>query len=495
MIKNERQYRITQARAQEFAEALDMLDATPVADADIHPILLQARRDATRSQHDDLIAQLQAYEALAEGRTLVLELASLDELPIALIKARIASGLTQRDLADRLGLKPQQIQRYEATDYAAANLSRIQDVADALGVSVREEVFLPNPRFTLRDLWMSVSNLGFSKDFILRRLVPRQLRNRVEAVEAGGSEPVGEASVASQVAAFVARTVGLSASAILGPRRLALDLAAVHTARFRASQSAHEDRLSAYTVYAHVLALLTLEVTRHLDVEPVPEEPIDVHDAIVERYGRVTFEAALDYAWSLGVPVLPLDDPAAFYGACWRIGGRNVVVLKHKTDSHARWLFDLLHELRHAAEDPDRDELAVIEETPLSLERVGDDREDRADDYAEEVIFGGRADDIAQICVHRSGGQVNRLKRVVMEVSDEENVDQGALANYLAHRLDDENGVDWWGAAQNLQTDTPPAWDVARDAFLARVRLSGLNEFDRDLLLRALEARELEAAA
>jgi len=42
----------------------------------------------------------------------VLELESLAELPEALIRARIAVGLTQKGLAGRLGLKEQQVQRY-----------------------------------------------------------------------------------------------------------------------------------------------------------------------------------------------------------------------------------------------------------------------------------------------------------------------------------------------------------------------------------------------
>ena len=35
----------------------------------------------------------------------------------------------------RLGLKEQQIQRYEATDYASASLTRTREVAGALGAS------------------------------------------------------------------------------------------------------------------------------------------------------------------------------------------------------------------------------------------------------------------------------------------------------------------------------------------------------------------------
>ena len=44
-------------------------------------------------------------------------------------------GFSQKDLAQRLGLKEQQIQRYEATGYASASLARIQEIIEALGVN------------------------------------------------------------------------------------------------------------------------------------------------------------------------------------------------------------------------------------------------------------------------------------------------------------------------------------------------------------------------
>jgi transcriptional regulator with XRE-family HTH domain len=49
-------------------------------------------------------------------------------------------------LAQRLGLKKQQVQRYEATRYAGVSLERVQQVADALGVKIREQVFSPVAR-------------------------------------------------------------------------------------------------------------------------------------------------------------------------------------------------------------------------------------------------------------------------------------------------------------------------------------------------------------
>ena len=40
-------------------------------------------------------------------------------------------------------MESQQIQRYEAKRYAGASLQRIQAVAEALGMTIREQVVLP----------------------------------------------------------------------------------------------------------------------------------------------------------------------------------------------------------------------------------------------------------------------------------------------------------------------------------------------------------------
>jgi transcriptional regulator with XRE-family HTH domain len=92
---------------------------------------------------EELHEELATYEALRGGQVRVLELESLAELPEALIRARIAVGLTQKELAQRLRLKEQQIQRYEATRYAGVSLERIRAVGEALGVTIREQVILP----------------------------------------------------------------------------------------------------------------------------------------------------------------------------------------------------------------------------------------------------------------------------------------------------------------------------------------------------------------
>ena len=67
---------------------------------------------------------------------------SLDGLADA-FQDRIVAGFTQ-ELAQKLGLKKQQVQRYEATKYATANLERLQAIATALEVQVRTEVAFAN---------------------------------------------------------------------------------------------------------------------------------------------------------------------------------------------------------------------------------------------------------------------------------------------------------------------------------------------------------------
>lgn len=141
MISNEREYRITKAAVEDFERSLVGIEER---NDDLHPLLRKAMREGTESQLEELREQLAEYDALRRGHIAVLELDSLENLPTALIQGRIAAGLTQKELATRLGLKEQQIQRYEATRYAGASLSRIQTVENALGLKIHLRVVLRN---------------------------------------------------------------------------------------------------------------------------------------------------------------------------------------------------------------------------------------------------------------------------------------------------------------------------------------------------------------
>lgn len=132
MISNERQYRITRAQAARFSQALRAIREGRGEATETHPLIAKAQEEAISSQLADLQRELHEYESLKAGEFPLDRLSAVDELPTVLIKARISQGLSQKALAERIGLKEQQIQRYEATDYASASLSRIREVASAL---------------------------------------------------------------------------------------------------------------------------------------------------------------------------------------------------------------------------------------------------------------------------------------------------------------------------------------------------------------------------
>ena len=132
MISNERQYRITRAQAARFSQALRAIREGRGEAAGAHPLIAKAQEEAINSQLADLRGELHEYESLKAGEFPLDRLSAVEELPTVLIKARISQGLSQKALAERIGLKEQQIQRYEATDYASASLSRIREVASAL---------------------------------------------------------------------------------------------------------------------------------------------------------------------------------------------------------------------------------------------------------------------------------------------------------------------------------------------------------------------------
>lgn len=143
MITNERQFKITRSKARDLAAALSGLNAGANQQPKVHPRLVQAQREALESQLRDLDRELAEYESLKRTGPTCITLESFDELPEGLIRARIAAGLSQRALAERLGLTAQQIQRYEAERYRSASYHRLCEVSRALGIRIRNEILFP----------------------------------------------------------------------------------------------------------------------------------------------------------------------------------------------------------------------------------------------------------------------------------------------------------------------------------------------------------------
>ena len=137
MITNERQYQISKAQVAKFRAAIDTPDSTTRT---LHPRARKALREAAQSQLDDLLAEVADYEQLRDGQLTSITAESIADLAPALIKARIMRKWTQKELADKLEVAEQQVQRYEATQYKGVSVERLQAVADALRLRVREVI-------------------------------------------------------------------------------------------------------------------------------------------------------------------------------------------------------------------------------------------------------------------------------------------------------------------------------------------------------------------
>jgi transcriptional regulator with XRE-family HTH domain len=470
MITNDVQYRTAKAQVHRLSRLLDDVHHRPLDDGG--KIKRQLELDAVGGQIDELQSQLHEYDALREGHAEVGTLTSVDDLPRLLVRARIAGGLSQRELAARLGLKEQQIQRYEATQYASASLSRLRDVAAVLGVGGEE---VPESVPTSKAVVKRLTDLGLDSAFVRRRLAPAAMRDRVDGKT--------ETGLLIDLASRIGRVFGMDTGSLLAGAQVRPDPRVLAAASFKLPKTTDRDRVAAYTVYCHYLALVLLQATTDLSKRPVPETAAAFRSAWQQAGSLGSFKDLLSFVWDLGIPVLPLADSGAFHAAVWRASARDVIVVKQGHRNASRWTFDLLHEIGHVLGDLADSDGSVIDGDDTSL----DESEQRANHFAGDVLLNGRAEAIVEICVQQAHGSVERLKATVPRVAAAQGVDVGALANYLAFRLSMQD-VNWWGAATNLQPGGDDPWEVCRDMLVERANLSSLNPLDRELLSKALVA-------
>src|SRR5712664_808641 len=105
MITTERQNRITKAELAKLRTAIESFDMQETIASTGDKVLAEAQLQALESEREVLSDQLKEYEALKSGAVEILEADTLGDLPDLLVRARIAKGLSQRQLGERLGLK------------------------------------------------------------------------------------------------------------------------------------------------------------------------------------------------------------------------------------------------------------------------------------------------------------------------------------------------------------------------------------------------------
>lgn len=90
------------------------------------------------SFHAQLVDEVDSYESLKRGEFDALK--NFEGLGRLLIALRIYKGLTQSQLAQKLGIDASQISRDERNEYHGITVERASRILDAMGVELRSSV-------------------------------------------------------------------------------------------------------------------------------------------------------------------------------------------------------------------------------------------------------------------------------------------------------------------------------------------------------------------
>ena len=182
MIYSDKQRRISNRELEKLRVAISGANATRTEQA----WLLEAERRAIRSEIVKLEADIAHYDLLKAGEIGSEKSFALESLPTMLVEARIAAGMSQTKLAELLGVKPQQIQRYEASGYMGASLARLVEVSAILDVKI-EGLFESEPR-----KHGTVLSWDKASDVAWQRLPIKEMKERGWFELPRGRDPVQE---------------------------------------------------------------------------------------------------------------------------------------------------------------------------------------------------------------------------------------------------------------------------------------------------------------
>jgi|SRR5665213_3369477 len=143
MIRNETEYQEASNRLAEERERLVdhrmRLKQAGLSDEEIKRVI-----DPMESFHLQLSEEVESYERLK--RREFEELENFRGFGHLLISLRIAKGVSQRELAKRLGVHESQVSRDERNEYFGITLDRAVKILDALDVKLHTKVEIEPPR-------------------------------------------------------------------------------------------------------------------------------------------------------------------------------------------------------------------------------------------------------------------------------------------------------------------------------------------------------------
>ena len=79
-------------------------------------------------------AERDILDYVRAGKLTLPHVERVDQIAPFIAKIRIAKGVSQTELARRLGVSKQVISRYEENDYQTVAIARLQEILDAIGI-------------------------------------------------------------------------------------------------------------------------------------------------------------------------------------------------------------------------------------------------------------------------------------------------------------------------------------------------------------------------
>lgn len=137
MIRSENEYREAVGRLNEESKRIKD-QQKQFQKADLPKDEIKRLLDPIRSFHEQLAEEVTSYERLKRGE--FDEIRNFDGIGRLLVALRIAQGVSQRELAERLGVHESQISRDERNEYHGVTIERASRVLDALGADTRTAV-------------------------------------------------------------------------------------------------------------------------------------------------------------------------------------------------------------------------------------------------------------------------------------------------------------------------------------------------------------------
>lgn len=131
VIRNELERRKAEEQGEYLQSELEKIPASRQKDQVTISVM-----NGLRMLISDRRNELEEYDRLKEGLERAFTADSFDDIGELVIKARVAKGWSQADLAEALNVTQQQVQRYEKNDWQKISLWRLQEVVEILGLKV-----------------------------------------------------------------------------------------------------------------------------------------------------------------------------------------------------------------------------------------------------------------------------------------------------------------------------------------------------------------------